>query len=351
MEPLTPIPVPPSHQWREFRIKRVPLIFFCTALVAVVFIWKDYISAPSMTGEVEVVSADVISAVPGTLAELEVKRFEKVTKGQVIGKLVPMDPEILKASLTAVEMDLKILRARMAMDRERNQLNQAQLRLDYMDQRVQLATAKVDLQSAEREYQRHLKLKEEKLASESEFEWFRNLRDIREQDVAERTKLIAELEKQLSAVVTPTGTPDPFDTAITAQEAKLLLSEGPISLKAPMDGVVSAVANEQGEQVMAGVPIVTISSPKPGRILGFARQPLTKVPKPGDSIQVRTRSAPRKTVMAKVLHVGSEMQPVTSPMRIRGYDNSQERGLPFQVSMPEGVELFPGELVDLIVQQ
>src|SRR5687767_6078623 len=179
MEPLSPIPVPASHQWREFRIKRVPLIFFCTAIAAIAFIWKDHVAAPTMTGEVEVVQADVISTLPGLLMELNVGRFEAVTKGQVIGKLFPADPEVIKASLAAAEMEVKVLRARMALDRERNDLNHAQLRLSYLDHRVQLATAKVELQFAEREFQRYAKLKDEKLSSESEFESFKSLRDIR----------------------------------------------------------------------------------------------------------------------------------------------------------------------------
>ena len=80
MEKLSPIPMAAGHRWREFRIKYIPVLTFCIALVAVVFIWKDHVAAPSFVGEVETVRADVISTVPGLLIELNVDRFDKVTK-------------------------------------------------------------------------------------------------------------------------------------------------------------------------------------------------------------------------------------------------------------------------------
>ena len=75
------------------------------------------------------------------------------------------------------------------------------------------------------------------------------------------------------------------------------------------------------------------------------------VPKVGDEVQVRTRGPARKTATGRVLQVGSQMQLVTSPLRIRGYDASQERGLPFLVDLPSGLSVYPGELVDLMFRK
>jgi hypothetical protein len=39
---------------------------------------------------------------------------------------------------------------------------------------------------------------------------------------------------------------------------------------------------------------------------------------------------------------------VTAPMRLRGYSTAMERGLPVLMSLPPGLEVHPGELVDLM---
>jgi multidrug resistance efflux pump len=362
MDQHSPIPIPREHAWREFRIKRIPLIFFSIALAMVVFIWKDQAAAPAITGEVEIVSADVISTLPGMLMELNVDRFERVAKNQVIGRVFPSDPEMLKTSLAAVEIELKMLRAQMGLDRARNEMDYEKLRLDYLNQRVELATARTYLEFAENEFQRHASLLADKLVSVSLYEETKSVRDARKMEVSEKEKVLAELEKRLATMVVPQADPDdPLSTAIAAEEAKILLVEGPITLKSPIDGIVSDIAFQAGERVMAGVPIVTISSTDATRIIGFVRQPITKVPKVGDSVQVRKRGLAGQTATAKVLRVGSDLQwvlragsdlqAITSPMRSRGYDPSMERGLPFIINLPAELEVHPGELVDLRLQQ
>src|SRR5690606_15614234 len=112
--------------------------------------------------EVETVRAHVISTMPGLLVELNVDRFDRVTKGQEIGKVYPSDPELLKASLAAIEIELRMLQNRVALDEERNDLNNEQVRLDWLSYRVELATAKMDLQYAESEFRRQSVLHKER---------------------------------------------------------------------------------------------------------------------------------------------------------------------------------------------
>jgi hypothetical protein len=75
------------------------------------------------------------------------------------------------------------------------------------------------------------------------------------------------------------------------------------------------------------------------------------MPKPGDRLQVRTRGPRRQTGHGHVLRVGSDPPQVTARMRLRGYENSQERGLLFLGSLPRGLSVYPGELADLITQR
>jgi multidrug resistance efflux pump len=123
MESLPKIPSPPAHRWREFRIRVMPVVVFFAALGTVVVLWKDHLAAPTVMGEVEVVKADIKSEKVGTLADLSVKRFEMVTNGQVLAKLITADDDALTASLDVIEADLKRKRARMNHDKERNEMN------------------------------------------------------------------------------------------------------------------------------------------------------------------------------------------------------------------------------------
>lgn len=365
MEKLPPIPITPGYRWREFRIKYIPILMFCTALVAVVFIWREQVAAPSYVGEVEAVRAHVISTLPGLLVELSVDRFDTVTKGQIIGKVFPADPELLKSSLAAIEIELRMLQNRVALDEERNDLNNEQVRLDWLGFRVELATAKVYLQFAESEFRRQATLHKEKIVSDTEFELAKNLFDARREEVTEKAKVVVEMEKRLqemNAMEKSRGgrTNSSLSEAIAGQEAQLLLAEGPVTLRSPIDGIVSAINHRAGERIMDGIPIVTITATQATRIFAFARQPLQVVPKVGDRVEVRTRSNPRKTALASVLHVSSGIEamiaPTTSSNNKDGLvelnnllGNPMERGLPFSVTMPEELKVYPGEAVDLLI--
>ncbi|MBA4148655.1 MAG: HlyD family efflux transporter periplasmic adaptor subunit [Verrucomicrobia bacterium] len=351
MKDLSPIPIPAHQQWREFRIRRIPVIFFSLALFAVIFVWRGHIAGPYLVGEVEVVSSHVISTQPGLLSEVYVDRLEKVSKGQAIAKILPTDPDVLKANLVSLEVDLKMLRARMALDQTRNEFDYEKLRLDWLNKKVELATAEVNFQFEENEFQRVTKLWEEKIESQSVYEMTKAVRDARAKEVSEKTYIIAELKKRVDELQKwnsdQSTSDDPWVQAIAAQEAKLLMVEGPITLHASIDGFVSDVLYRAGDRVMSGQPIVSISALQSARVLGFVRQPLTVVPKIGDQVSIRTRGMPRRSAVGTVTQVGSELRQLSAPVALRGYDLSQERGLPFLVSLPAELSVFPGEIVDL----
>jgi multidrug resistance efflux pump len=360
MDELPRIPIPAGHRWREFRIKLIPSVIFFAAIAAVAFIWRNHIAAPTYVGEVETIHADVLSTLPGLLTGLNVDRFDTVTKGEIIGKVSPSDPELLKASLAAIEIDLKTLQTRVALDRDRNEVNYEQIRLDWLNQRVELATAKVDLEYAEKEFQRQSELHLEKIVSDSEFELAKDVRDSRREEVAEREKIVSEMQKRLQALSGEENShvekTNWLSQAVAAQEAQLLLTEGPISLTAPIDGTVTLVNHRAGERVLAGEPIITITSSNSTRIVAFARQPFSLIPKVGDHVRVRTRSVPRKTAIATIQHVGSSVETMLPPVSRNNKNllnnalgNPLERGLAFSVNLPENFAVYPGETVDLIL--
>jgi len=124
----------------------------------------------------------------------------------------------------------------------------------------------------------------------------------------------------------------------------------PITLKSHMDGVVTKIYHRIGESVIAGDPIVTVTASRGQRIIGYLRQPLPFEPKSGDPVKVITRRPHRQVATTQIIQVGVQMELVTAPMRIRGLGTAMERGLPVVMSLPPGLEVHPGELVDLLVK-
>ncbi len=251
-------------------------------------------------------------------------------------------------------MDLKPI-----ADRQRAALDYDQLRLNGLRQRTQLAGARADLQYAQSNYVRMDTLFREKIVAESVFEQARAARDKLQNEVAELSKLVSECETHLqelqltNAVELSKITSDPLDAAIAEKVAKLRLTEAelnPVVVKAPMDGVVTAIFHRVGEAVTPGQPIVAISTLEPARIVGYLRPPIQCEPRAGMKVSVRTRGLRRQTGSAQVLEVGTQLEPV--PPTLVGPVNFANiiQGLPVDISLPTNLSIRAGEVVNITFQ-
>jgi len=353
MSSLPEIPRPLPQKWNDFRLRFVPFIAFAAASIAVVIIWKGNWSPTSHIGQVIGPSASVTSPRDGKLLEGLVPPYSSVTNGQTLAILQVASSDNLRASIDAIQADMDIMRQRMMLDQHRNYQNYQGLRVELLDQEVNLAQAKANLKYAELEEERMARLLASKVVSPSEYDEAADRRDALRVEVIRRTELVTQLNASLQETEPPSlPQEDPIiletiAKATVAFEQKLAEAEGSIRLRAPLDGIVNRVLRRGGENVVAGEPIFEVSSPQPTEILGFVRQPLSFEPKVGDKMEVRTRGRPVVTGEATITRIGGRLELFTRPLRVRGFDSSQERGLPFILSLPEGLELHPGELVDL----
>jgi multidrug resistance efflux pump len=267
MDPLPPIPTPPAQRWREFRIQALPVLTFIAVLVCVVVMWDRYVVPANLIGEVESLRVNVISTVPGTLRELKVARFQHVSKGEEIAQISTMDPELFQAELRAIEAELRLLRARMQLDVERNLQNYELARLEFNKERVDHAIDKVNARLYESEAERMLSLTSnvvvkvgEQLvtnypaASLSQYEAAARLAQTARTNVVEREKYLAEKEATLPRLAPATQADDVITASIAAQEEKLRAEQQMISLKSPIDGVISLVNFVPGAKIIRTNP-------------------------------------------------------------------------------------------------
>jgi multidrug resistance efflux pump len=352
MEPLPKIPSPLSLRWREFRYSFMPTAVFVVASVTSVVIWKDRVAMPQMVGEVETLASSVVSGEDGLVVEIKVERFTTVKKGQAIAEIRTSDPESVRVALATITTDLQVLQTRLTQDQQRILQDFEQLRLNSFGERVALATANVELEFAKSELKRISKLYAEKLVSDGEFEHAQAIATSRQAEVDERTRLLNEIEKglkDLSPVAADKFTATisgSIDNAIAAQEEKLKLSRQSVTLRAPIDGVVTEVFHMEGERILAGEAIVTITSTDPKHIIGYLSQPIVVNPQIGDTVEVRSRSDRNKVGVAKVLKVGQIIEPISKRLVIQESTGSRA-GLPVLISMPDDIAFLPGEVVDL----
>ena len=353
----SPVPRPAALRVRDFKLRVVPLLVCLAAVGGSVLLWREQWSVSSFVGEVESVTSTINAPRAGVLTCLKADLFETVASNQPLAVLVGTSPESLSANLETLKSDLLVTRARMSQDQIRNNQNYEQLNVSLLIQRVDLAVARARLVYAQSDLDRAQKLFDAKIMSQAEYDVTRDLRDSLDVEVRERQQLVEQMEEAFKGLQPPTtaaaelAIAQPIEAAIRAQEDLLRQTEGPATLRSPIAGVVTKIYRRAGDNTIQSEPLMEVTSSRPERIIGYLRQPLAFVPRPGDPIEVRTRGGQRRVGKATVLQVGVRMELFSQPLRVRGFDSSQERGLPVMVSLPEFGDSFslrPGELVDLV---
>jgi multidrug resistance efflux pump len=378
---LPPIPSPPGTAFREFRINVMPALVFGAVLAATAYVWRGYVGPSTWVGEAESSRAIVSCPQSGRVMQLKVGPLQKVSAGEPLVQILTTDPRILEAQLALSKARIDFVRFTVdpQLRKENNRITYQKLRLDWMRERANLSMAKARLIYTESEYERARRLYVQetpapaasatsasappvevvvqRLISAAEYE--KSLADLNSNraEVEELTRLVADMELAVRDIEpeeakSEEDQPNAVRAAVMVEERQLGLIEAqlaPITLSAPIDGFVSVVHRRAGEAVAPGDPIVTISQGNSERIVAFVRQPLMMEIATNKLIEVRSRGSAKASGIGQVLAVGSQLEPIHShllPARGQGGNNS-EYGLPILVSIPPGMRLFGGEVVDL----
>lgn len=360
-----PIPIPLSQRWRDFRMRLLPIIVVGFTIFTVAGIWREHVAAPTMLGEVAAVRSTVNSPEAGSLANLHVKAFDRVQSGDSLAQVIRTDPRVVEHTLAVIGAEIELIRVGMEplVGPARQALQHESLRLDKMSKRVDLASAQVRLNRARSEYERYRQLHEAGLVPQDELEALESEWRALETETGELAALIEDLEARLAASQPPSAPEDEgiteserrLQAAIAVQEEELRLAEAqlrPVTVTAPMDGMVSAVNRRTGEHVEAGEPILTISGYESDRIVAYMRQPLVIEPEPGMIVEVRSRGQDRTHAEAVVMEVGPHLEQISETLlRPLNVFDETELGLPLLIALPSELSLRPGEIVDIILEQ
>lgn len=356
--PPVPVPIPFEQRWRDARHRLLPVLVFAGTLGMIGLLWKNHVTPATLVGQAEPVLANVSSHKPGVLAQLTVGRFQRVKAGDLVGQVMVADPRILESSLAVIRAEIEMLRVNMKpiVTMQRNAMDYNRVRLEWMRQRADLASVRVNLQLAETEFHRTEELFKQQITSQQKLEESKAAYEALQRQVEELTRLVAEGEQNFQTLQLTNAaditkiSEDPLRAAIAVQESKLRLTEAelsPIALKAPMAGIVSVIYHRSGEAVTAGQPILSIATLSPVRIVGYLRPPLSEEPQAGARVEVRTRGVHRQAGVAQVVEVGAQLESLPPALQGPLGLASVELGLPIAISLPANLKIRPGELVDV----
>lgn len=353
-EALAPIPTPPGARWREFRLRMVPGVVFLVSLWGAFWLWLQQGSQGVFVGSAEARQATVSSPIPGVLRQLAVTPFQMVRQGDLVAVVAPLDA---RQQLSLLQMRLQLaarrneptLSQRTAVDFER-------LRADVLNLKVEIARDRVNLNLAETELKRNQELFQQKLLSEDAYDLSLKNRDALRVEVVEKEKAYVELEAGLRHVESITtqnasestlrGRP-PEDLSALQDMLASTTNWGPITLTAPISGMVSVIHRGAGENVSDGEAVVTIQATEAERIVGYLRQPLPFEPQVGQPVEVKSRDLRPKVALTAIAQIGVRLEPITNALAMTRPGLSLDLGLPIVLALPPGLIVRPGELFDL----
>jgi len=369
------IRTPWRQRWRRIRYQLLPLVVFVATAAGAIWLWGRHVGLPNALGEVHAVRADAVSLIAGRLASMEGEVFTEVAKDQVVAEL---DPGLLKAMRATYVEEQKQAADQLDASREeftqqwearhkaevaeKRRLEQAieRLRQDILDRENIIETDKVEL--ARKEIQ--LEAISELVQSGVEARWreveIRSERDVIEKRITGNLKALKEAKDQKTVseerlreyVLTQQADLAkllaPVQAAIDTQAKRieeLNLQIEALKIRAPIAGTITAVYQSPGQNVQAGIPIMTIAAADSRYIVSYVRQETRIRPVVGMDVDVNVRSLPRLTAGATVEEVGPQVE-LIPPHQLRD-PNVPEWGLPVRISVPAKLGLRPGELVDV----
>lgn len=355
-----PIPIPFHQRLKQFRVQILPVLVFLTVGVVVVMLWEQKLSSPGFIGKVVGSQSLVSSPGDGFLLNFEKEEFTTVTQGDVLGELFRSDSTYINARIARVQAEINYISESLepVIGQQRSRIDFEELKIEEIQAKIDLSSLRIEEQQASAEFNRAKELHERELISAREFEIVETRFNLLSDQIRETAGLIEYLSSRLeeleeSGRVSTSSQRDPLLAAIEAQEKEieLILAEtAPITLRAPMDGVISQLKRKESEYVSAGDSILVIESMKPTHILGYIRQPFTVDPEIGMEVEIRSRKPQRQFFISSIEEIGGHIRMIEANMQRPG--SMFESGLPVKVSIPDNVDmaLTPGEIVDIVLK-
>jgi multidrug resistance efflux pump len=331
------------------------MVVLAIAGLAILALWRQVGGAGTVTGVGEGARCYVSSPQPGWITAVLVKPYQHVKKGDPVAIIQPYDARA-QLDLLRSELEMTRLRSQPSLP-EQNAMNYERVRVELLQQKSELAMARVNLERAEKDLRRNLPLYREKLIAADLYDLSVRDRDLYKAEVEEKSKAVADIEERLQKLQNlgdpHASTSNVVDMATMAnlafKQAVAQTNWDVMTLTAPIDGVVYGIHRQTGEFVMDGELLIGVNSLQSDRVVGYLRQPYAFDPQIGMEVKVATRTHQRHQFLSQISHIGGQLEYITNSLAQVRPMALVDMGLPFVVDVPHGVQLRPGEVVDILL--
>lgn len=367
MNALPPIPTPLRQRLRPIRQRWLPVLTLLLIVVTIALIWRRLARPTTFVGMVETIQTIVTSPDAGTLTNIAINPLQEVVAGDIVAEVLTTDPRTVSSRLSVLRGRMQLMEMELdpILNRQRNALDYERLMVDCAKIKDDLATSKAMLEGARSKFKLESDLMAQGISSKETYEDALAQKNALEATVSEKEKIVAITAKSLERLsymadsFVPGGENDPLKAALGVEEEKMRLFQAkmkPLELKAPIDGIVTLLHKRPGEQVLPGDPIITITSRKAERIVGYLPQAFPINPNVGMKVEVATRSplSPWRTrSLATITGVSPHLENITNVLvRPITPGLSMDQQLPVlgrvvSVSLPSDLKLLPGQPLDI----
>ena len=375
-KPASPgkIPIPIGRRFQVLRTTLLPFIVWIAAAGVCVTLYNSQSGSLTVSGLVSARQSNLAPLVGARLVTLPVGILENVAAGDL---LATFDDSEIRAELSVLDAQTKTLRAEVAAERARLEMEARQAndsrqldlrrlqvdvenaRLEIVDRRIQIETSRVDLHRFQIEQQYTEQLISAGVNDRMEYDIARVQAETLEDVIAEGRQAVEQAREQLEEAKTrlqafqqETGAVLEADIAMAPLHQKLdvLAAEVDLArtrlpslvLRSPFDGVVTLVGATPGENILAGTPIITVTEREAETIVAYLPENAPLQPAIGDEAEIRS-AQPGGGVLARarVLSVSPAVQAL--PARLYGDPNRPEFGRAVLLSLGAANGLVPGE--------
>jgi len=380
---LTELPrirTPLKQQWQRVRYQLLPVLSLACCAFLTAWLWSRRIEAITTFGEVQVTHLNVITPFSGTLVafEGEPKLFDYVAEAQVVARLddahVRAMMAVIQEAIAALRLDLPAKREELRIaegERQQAEVTAARrmafdvedMKLRVLDRKAQIAADTIALARLNTLYEAVKQLSIDGAASQRELLDIQLQKDV----MAERIKMggtsLAEAERNLEAATKRLGSMPsqqsaavdtilaPIHARILEQQAKLEeleVGRKALEIKTPMSGYVTSVHRKAGQAVHAGDDIMTLVDDRSRHIISYIRQDQRIHPSMSMTVEIRSRIDGGKPVAATVANIGVNYEQI--PVHQARDPRITEWGIPVLINLPVGMNLRPGELVEVRIR-
>jgi multidrug resistance efflux pump len=257
-----------------------------------------------LTGIVTTQDVVVSPQIGGKIENVSVREGDTVTKGQLLGLIVPdeLRAESTYASATAQGLSSQVQEAEAALRYQERQteeqIRQAESNVAVAE--AQQAAAVADLEQARLNFERKKNLSTQELAPASELDQARTafqsaearLNSLKKQVEAQRAAVAMARAnaEQVAVRQSQVHANEHLQAAAQAQRQKAELRLAYTEIKAPIDGIVDVRAARPGEYVNAGQAVLTLINPDDLWVRADVEETYIDRVKNGDHLKVRLPS-------------------------------------------------------------